>query len=48
MTVSSTLRVQLLGGFRFADDEEPIRVINSTALQLLLAYLLLNRHGPQF
>jgi len=45
--VPSTLRVQLLGGCRFVDGEELIKAVSSTALQVLLAYLLLKRHEPQ-
>ena len=47
MAVCSTLRIQLLGGFGLVDDEGSIKAVSSTALQLLLTYLLLNRHAPQ-
>lgn len=42
-----SLRIQLLGSFHFQYEDETINSINSTRLQSLLAYLVLNRDAPQ-
>jgi DNA-binding SARP family transcriptional activator len=44
----SILHIKLLGGFSVTLDDSPVAGLHQPRLQSLLAYLLLNRHAPQF
>src|SRR6266487_7135151 len=46
LIVVSTLRVQLLGGFRLCLDDTPVTTVALPRLQALLAYLVLHRCAP--
>ncbi len=41
------LRIQLLGEFSLAYDDQPVTGVNTPRLQSLLAYLVLHRQAPQ-
>ena len=45
--MARVLQITLLGGFRLANDEEPLTTMASTRVQALLAYLLLHQETPQ-
>jgi DNA-binding SARP family transcriptional activator len=44
---SRTLHIRLLGDFRLIYGDEPVTGVNTSRLQSLLAYLLVNRIAPQ-
>jgi DNA-binding SARP family transcriptional activator len=44
---SQTLHIRLLGDFRLVYGDEPVTDVNTSRLQSLLAYLLVNRAAPQ-
>jgi len=43
----SGLIIKLLGGFQLIDGGKPVTSFNSSRLQELLTFILLNRHAPQ-
>lgn len=47
MSPHLTLDIRLLGTFRIAEGDRLLTAINTSRLQALLAYLLLNRQAPQ-